>query len=341
MISRSLVHIGLIFAVIAFFPADAKSGTDTPAAIVGAFEQWMRTHGIKEGAIAIGFKGETVATKGYRRDAEDPAPVASLSKAITAACVTTAMAESGKALSAPLSEVLTSYLGNAAAPRDKRFLNITVAQLIAQNSGMTIDITQKQLRRLKSTAKENMDWQFKQQVKNRLGKTPGSKYNYNNSNYLMLGLVVNEQTGQSHEDYCKAKIFAPLGITTARLNPDWKVMSSYGGWMVSASDYLKFANWAFADNKILGTYPFMTPRSKLGRGKFYGSGVFFRSTMNGFNFWHAGRWGGTGKKKARFGFGAYFAVYSNGYSIALNYRFFPTRKISAALDDGLYRAAHK
>ncbi len=332
------VPISLVFAAIAIYPSDAKSGTDTPAAIVSAFEKWMRTHGVKEGAIAIGFKGETVATKGYRRAAEDPAPVASLSKAITAACVTTAMAESGKSLSAPLSEVLASYLGKAAAPKDKRFLNITVAQLIAQNSGLKVDITQKQLKRLKSSTKEYMDWQFRQQAKYRLGKTPGEKYNYNNSNYLLLGLIINEQTGLPHEDYCKDKIFAPLGITTARLNPDWKVMSSYGGWMVSAY-YLKFANWTFADNKILGTYPFMTPRSKLGRGIFYGSGVFFRSTMNGFNFWHAGRWGGYGKKKARFG--AYFAVYSNGYSVALNYRFFPTRKISAALDNALYRAAHK
>jgi CubicO group peptidase (beta-lactamase class C family) len=42
---------------------------------------------------------------------------------------------------------------------------------------------------------------------------PGAKYSYNNSGYLLLGMIIEKASGMSYEDYIKNCIFAPLGMT--------------------------------------------------------------------------------------------------------------------------------
>ena len=42
---------------------------------------------------------------------------------------------------------------------------------------------------------------------------PGSKWKYNNSGYYLLGMVVEEVSGTSYEEYLQQHVFAPLGMT--------------------------------------------------------------------------------------------------------------------------------
>ena len=41
---------------------------------------------------------------------------------------------------------------------------------------------------------------------------PGSRYHYNNSAYILLGMIIEQVTGMSYGDYLDQAIFKPLGM---------------------------------------------------------------------------------------------------------------------------------
>jgi len=49
---------------------------------------------------------------------------------------------------------------------------------------------------------------------------PGEKFEYSNSGYLLLGVIIRTVTGKFHADYIREHIFEPLGINTARILTD-------------------------------------------------------------------------------------------------------------------------
>lgn len=49
---------------------------------------------------------------------------------------------------------------------------------------------------------------------------PGSRFLYSNTNFLLLGLVVEKITGKPLGDFLKQRIFTPLGMTSTALTPD-------------------------------------------------------------------------------------------------------------------------
>jgi D-alanyl-D-alanine carboxypeptidase len=51
---------------------------------------------------------------------------------------------------------------------------------------------------------------------------PGTNYNYSNSNYVLLGLVVERVTGQRFSDYVRRKVLRPSGMTHSLLPNDAK-----------------------------------------------------------------------------------------------------------------------
>ncbi len=46
---------------------------------------------------------------------------------------------------------------------------------------------------------------------------PGEKWNYRNTNYLLLGILIHKVTGTFYADYLQQRIFQPLGMTSTRL----------------------------------------------------------------------------------------------------------------------------
>ncbi|WP_447952470.1 serine hydrolase domain-containing protein [Sphingopyxis chilensis] len=49
---------------------------------------------------------------------------------------------------------------------------------------------------------------------------PGTEYRYNNSNYLLLGLVIERASGMSLAQFWERRIFQPLGMTATRASQD-------------------------------------------------------------------------------------------------------------------------
>jgi CubicO group peptidase (beta-lactamase class C family) len=49
--------------------------------------------------------------------------------------------------------------------------------------------------------------------------TPGSKYQYSNMGYIVLGAAIEQLTGKSWEDLMRERLFQPLGMTTTGFGP--------------------------------------------------------------------------------------------------------------------------
>jgi CubicO group peptidase (beta-lactamase class C family) len=49
---------------------------------------------------------------------------------------------------------------------------------------------------------------------------PGTKWQYSNSNYLLLGVLIEKASGEFYGDLLKERVFTPLDMTTARINSE-------------------------------------------------------------------------------------------------------------------------
>ncbi len=78
-----------------------------------------------------------------------------------------------------------------------------------------------------NSAKENkeliLDWIFSQ----KLIFAPGTKFDESESNYFLLGEIIEQASGMSYADYLKTAIFAPLGMGSSNLEPDEKMALAY------------------------------------------------------------------------------------------------------------------
>ena len=107
---------------------------------------------------------------------------------------------------------------------------------------------------------------------------PGTKFHYNNAGFIILGLIIEEQTGIKFTEYIEKNIFNPIGMNDSgyfsldrlprhtalgyikdETNQNWRTNAysipikggADGGAYVTAPDMLKF--WvALFNNEILG-----------------------------------------------------------------------------------------
>lgn len=78
-----------------------------------------------------------------------------------------------------------------------------------------------------NSAKENkeliLEWIFSQ----KLIFAPGTKFDESESNYFLLGEIIEQASGMSYADYLKTAIFAPLGMGSSSFEPDEKMALAY------------------------------------------------------------------------------------------------------------------
>ena len=124
-----------------------------------------------------------------------------------------------------------------------------------------------------NSAKENkeliLDWIFSQ----KLIFAPGTKFDESESNYFLLGEIIEQASGMSYADYLKTAMFAPLGMGSSNFEPDEKMASAYDkaantkslnykgvgysafGMISSVSDLLKWTD-GLLNNQVLAPASF-------------------------------------------------------------------------------------
>ncbi|WP_215113232.1 serine hydrolase [Exiguobacterium sp. s63] len=98
--------------------------------------------------------------------------------------------------------------------------NVTVHQLLTHTSGIPDYFDESVSDDFEALWRDIPMYRFQQlrdflplfQQKTMKGE-PGSRFSYNNAGYILLGLIVEEVTGQSFTDYVEQSIFQPAGMT--------------------------------------------------------------------------------------------------------------------------------
>jgi D-alanyl-D-alanine carboxypeptidase len=149
--------------------------------------------------------------------------VGSMNKMFTAVGVLQ-LAQAGKLrLDAPLSTYLTDYPNKALASK------VTIHQLLTHTGG-TGDIFGPEFEAHRSSLRTlqdyvalygNRDVEFE----------PGSRFEYSNYGFILLGAVIEKVSGMGYDDYVAAHVFAPAGMTsTASLPEDTTVAARSVGY---------------------------------------------------------------------------------------------------------------
>lgn len=346
----------LAFSILTASQARAQ----TVESLDKTFKAWMAKNGVQLGELAVSHLHRLVLTRGYGKTrANAPVLLASLSKAITGACVATLVDAGRIRFDSKVGDLLADYFRQYPKPADRRVKDVTIAQLLTHRSGFdrtngdpaTGDALSEFLDS-NEASQSAMPELLSLALRNRLENTPGETYAYTNVSFLMLGVIIEEVTGEPYEDFCDEAVLNPLGITGARLDPEWRVLSSYGGWKLNGPQYLRFLDAFAPGSKVLGrkALAFMND----GRGKwiddaeevYYAMGMLVRPVSGGgHNLWHAGEWtynlrnsvNGRLSKNT----GTYAVSLESGVSWFAQYEPMPGDDAVEELDTLMYRAISK
>ena len=196
------------------------SGGDQSAAVDRFIAEQMRQFHIPGLSLAVVRDGKTIKTQGYGlanvelKAAASPSTVyeiGSITKQFTATAVVMLAEENKIKLDAPIGD----YLADIPAA----WKMVTVRQLLNQTSGIREYFNDDVPDLLKAAhypaTKEQI---LKPATDAPLNFQPGESYNYSNTNYYLLGLIMEKTSGATYGDFLRARIFAPLGMTATRFN---------------------------------------------------------------------------------------------------------------------------
>jgi CubicO group peptidase (beta-lactamase class C family) len=201
-----LVIGGFALARPAFLAAQNQPDFDTIDAFI---ERQMRRHRIPGLALGITHNGEIVHLRGFgdagngqRVTPQTPFFIGSVSKSFTALAVMQ-LVDAGEV---DLDASVQTYLPRFEVADEQASQSITVRHLLNQTSGLSNAGFQRSKLSPDATLEDSVrDLQTAQ-----LTAPVGSKYQYFNLNYNVLGLIVEAVSGQSFGAYVREQIYAPL-----------------------------------------------------------------------------------------------------------------------------------
>jgi len=192
--------------------------TAAPADTLARVDEFVRAEMAREKvpgvAVAIVDHGMVVKAEGYGyANVEHGVPVrpdtvfqsGSLGKQFTAATVMT-LVEEGKI---GLDDSVAKYFPEA----PEAFRAITVRHLLTHTSGIP-DYTEGTIDLRRDYGEDEL---ARMAFGLKLEFAPGSRWNYSNTGYLMLGVLVHRASGRFYGDVLRDRVFAPLGMKTARI----------------------------------------------------------------------------------------------------------------------------
>ncbi len=222
--SFRLAPVLALFLLALGLPAPAAAADPPEAAIARLLEPWSRPDG-PGAAVVVTLDGEIVARVATGlADIEQAAPAtpatafhaASVSKQFTAFAILLLEQDGKLSIDAPLS----TYLPEAAA-----YGAIPLRRLMNQTSGVRDDGILLAMAGWRDqdlfTDAQVLDVLLRQRAGN---FPPGDRYQYTNGGYGLLAEVLRRVSGQSLADFCRDRIFVPLGMTRTRFQDDASIV---------------------------------------------------------------------------------------------------------------------
>ena len=215
----------IFFFVLAFFMLGVTgcndSGSDSKTA--NAVRQYLESQGFA-GTVLIKRNGADIFREslgfgdkaaGIKNDISTRLRIGSLTKAFTALCIVLLHDDGLLDYNEPLSDFMPDY------PYSDK---ITIRYLLSQQSGYDDYI---------KYVDENEAYtpeQLLDLVRNRpLAFEPGTGFGYSNTNYVMLGCIVEALSGEDYMDYLEENVLIPLGM----------INTEYGKSTITGPEYAK------------------------------------------------------------------------------------------------------
>ena len=179
---------------------------------------WYTAHEKFNGAVLVAQKGTILLQKGYgyknaaaatMNNGNTIFQIGSITKQFTSALIL--QLQEKKKLT--LQDKLSNYFPTLPFA-DK----VTIEQLLSHTSGIynyTNNGAFMQTEAVKPTSQEKIFALFKDKP---LEFEPGSQFNYSNSNYILLGYIIEKVTGKPYEKAMREMIFTPLHMNNSGFN---------------------------------------------------------------------------------------------------------------------------
>lgn len=204
--------VAIAFVVPALLPAQAPP-RDFAARVDRYVKEEMTRQQLVGLSLAVFKDGKLVLERGYgsanleHRVPATPATVyqsGSVGKQFTAAGIMLLVRDGKLRLDEPVTQVFPS------APAE--FQQVTIEHLLTHTGG-TGDYPDNFDLRHDWTEDELKSFIFSRPLR----FPPGSKWEYSNMGYVLLGLIIHEVSGQFYGDFLAERIFRPLGMSTTRI----------------------------------------------------------------------------------------------------------------------------
>jgi D-alanyl-D-alanine carboxypeptidase len=216
--------------------AEFQNGLAEIAAKHGLNQVWFRAEKNGEVLADVGLGGA---------NPDAPIRVASLTKSITAIAVALLIQDGRVSLDSKLGDLLGPMFAQRGHPLDPSLRDITVERLLSHTAGLRANRTFDPVNGLRDgpvlRALNEDATTFDYIVASGEDHSNGSRrYAYSNLSYAFLGLVIEAASGESYGDFCRQRIFGPLGIRSATALPGkYHAMESFAGWQISTGDMIK------------------------------------------------------------------------------------------------------
>ncbi|MSU33804.1 MAG: class A beta-lactamase-related serine hydrolase [Pedosphaera sp.] len=191
-------------------------------------------------AVAMIEKGRVVVARGYGlANVEHAVPVdsdtifqsGSLGKQFTAALVMLLVEDGKIALSDPSSKHFPAA--------SEAWRLITVRHLLTHTSGIPEYEDSKFNLQRNYTEEQLLRYAFGL----KLEFAPGSRWNYSNPGYMLLGFLVQKASGATYGDLMRDRVFRPVGMKTARIISDSDIVPHRAAGYRLADGELKNQDW--------------------------------------------------------------------------------------------------
>jgi CubicO group peptidase (beta-lactamase class C family) len=213
MKSLSLIRLSLV--ALLFFHASAVAQDKTPEAIDNLLRKAYPAEG--PGAVVLIAKdGRIIAHKAYGKASLKTGEglttkhvfrIGSITKQFTSTAILKLVSDGKLTLDQPVAKFIPEYANGH---------NITIRHLLTHTSGIKnyTSLMDQQAPEIKS-ANKTIQQRFNVFKDLPLEFQPGEKHEYSNSNYFLLGMIIEKITGMSYGDYLGKTFFNPLKLTSS------------------------------------------------------------------------------------------------------------------------------
>lgn len=239
-----------ILCSLAFLPAygsPSDLAAERKAEIDALCEEYMAAAHVPSIVTLIDRGGQTIYAGAFgtanlayhlKPSVETPYAIGSITKSFTALAVLQLVHGGRVDLEAPVSDYLEAYDGPAASVAVRRLLDHTNG---IPNYTNDVPGLRGRLERDGFTRTEMVDT-FDELP---LEFTPGDRFDYTNSGYYLLGLIVEAVSGQDYYTYLREHVFDPLGMTQTYSGDRSEIVEfAAGGYDVTKSGYVNAPPWS-------------------------------------------------------------------------------------------------